>query len=133
MDKIKCEIEELKKEIEDHKQAYYVADAPVITDFEYDRLMRRLIELEEANPQLITVDSPTQRVGGSPADGFEKVRYTVPKLSLANAFDSGDLRDFDRRVRQVVEDVQDDGIDKHGHHVSRYPAVRPRTRWLRRR
>jgi len=94
-------INQLREEIESHNRAYYVEDAPKISDYDYDKLMRALIELENLHPELITPDSPTQRVGGTPSEGFEKVSYTRPKLSLSNAFDPGDLRDFDRRVRQT--------------------------------
>lgn len=93
-------IEKLRKKIEDYNKAYYVDDAPVISDYDYDQLMQELIQLEAADPELITPGSPTQRVGGMPSDGFNKVVYTRPKLSLSNAFDPSDLRDFDRRVRQ---------------------------------
>jgi DNA ligase (NAD+) len=98
-------IEQLRKKIEEHNRAYYVDDAPVISDYEYDQLMQELIALETAHPELITPDSPTQRVGGTPTGGFGKVVYTRPKLSLSNSFDAGDLRDFDRRVRQVCPEI----------------------------
>ncbi|MBC3889334.1 NAD-dependent DNA ligase LigA [Acetobacterium paludosum] len=99
------EIEQLRKKIEDHNKAYYLDDAPVISDYDYDKLMQQLIDIEALHPELITPDSPTQRVGGTPSDGFKKVKYTQPKLSLSNAFDAGDLRDFDRRVRQTCPDA----------------------------
>lgn len=101
----KIRIEDLKKEIEAHNRAYYLDDAPLISDYDYDKLIKELIDLETQNPELITPDSPTQRVGGSPSAGFEKVVYSRPKLSLSNAFDAGDLRDFDRRVRQICSEV----------------------------
>ncbi|WP_303871572.1 NAD-dependent DNA ligase LigA [Acetobacterium wieringae] len=101
----KIRIENLKKEIEAHNRAYYLEDAPLISDYDYDQLMKELIDLETQNPELITPDSPTQRVGGSPSEGFEKVVYSRPKLSLSNAFDAGDLRDFDRRVRQTCPEA----------------------------
>lgn len=93
-------IKELREEIERHNYLYYVKDMPEISDYEYDQLMRELIQLEEQFPELITPESPTQRVGGEPLAAFAKVQHTVPMLSLANAFDEQDLRDFDRRVRQ---------------------------------
>ncbi|WP_460415994.1 NAD-dependent DNA ligase LigA [Planifilum fimeticola] len=99
-------IEELRREIEEHNYRYYVLDDPVITDAEYDRLMRELITLEEAFPDLITPDSPTQRVGGEPLPYFEKVEHSVPMLSLGNAFSEEDLREFDRRIRRTA------GVDK---------------------
>lgn len=101
----KTRIEDLKKEIEAYNRAYYLDDAPLISDYDYDQLMQELIVLETENPELITPDSPTQRVGGSPSEGFEKVVYSRPKLSLSNAFDAADLRDFDRRVRQTCPEA----------------------------
>lgn len=98
-------IEALKKEIEAHNRAYYLDDAPLVSDYDYDQLLQELIRLETENPEWITPDSPTQRVGGSPAVGFDKVVYSRPKLSLSNAFDAGDLRDFDRRVRQTCPEA----------------------------
>ena len=98
-------IEALKKEIEAHNRAYYLDDAPLVSDYDYDQLLQELIRLETENPEWITPDSPTQRVGGSPAAGFDKVVYSRPKLSLSNAFDAGDLRDFDRRVRQTCPEA----------------------------
>ncbi len=77
-------------------------DAPEITDAEYDSLMRGLRALEEAHPELITPDSPTQRVGGRPREGFVKVRHSSPMLSLDNALNEGELREFDRRVRDLL-------------------------------
>ncbi|OFV70067.1 NAD-dependent DNA ligase LigA [Acetobacterium wieringae] len=101
----KTRIEDLKKEIEAHNRAYYLDDTPLISDYDYDQLIKELIDLETQNPELITPDSPTQRVGGSPSEGFEKVVYSRPKLSLSNAFDAADLRDFDRRVRQTCPEA----------------------------
>lgn len=95
-------IEELRRQIEEHNYWYYVKDDPKISDAEYDALMRELIELEKAFPDLVTPDSPSQRVGGAPLDAFEKVIHPVPMLSLDNAFDEGDLREFDRRVRGLL-------------------------------
>lgn len=101
----KTRIEALKKEIEAYNRAYYLDDAPLISDYDYDQLMQELIVLETENPELITPDSPTQRVGGSPSESFEKVVFNRPKLSLSNAFEAGDLRDFDRRVRQTCPEA----------------------------
>ncbi|HEY8343500.1 MAG TPA: NAD-dependent DNA ligase LigA, partial [Calditerricola sp.] len=91
-----------RRQIEEHNYWYYVKDDPKISDAEYDALMRELIELEAAFPDLVTPDSPSQRVGGAPLDAFEKVTHAVPMLSLDNAFDEGDLREFDRRVRSLL-------------------------------
>jgi len=95
-------VEDLREEIEKHNYHYYVLDAPLISDAQFDRLMRELELLEKQYPSLITPHSPTRRVGGKPGEGFASVRHLVPMLSLANAFDEGELRDFDRRVRQAL-------------------------------
>lgn len=94
---------ELKGEIEYHNHQYYVLDKPMITDAKYDQLMQELISLENIYPQLITVDSPSQRVGGKPLEGFRSVRHIVPMLSLGNAFSAEDLKDFHRRVTGGLE------------------------------
>jgi DNA ligase (NAD+) len=96
------EIESLRESLRHHEYLYYVLDQPEISDAEYDRLMERLRELEAAHPDLVTPDSPSQRVGGKPREGFVKVRHSSPMLSLDNVFDEGELRDFDRRVRQLL-------------------------------
>ncbi|MGA9225765.1 MAG: NAD-dependent DNA ligase LigA, partial [Mesobacillus sp.] len=83
---------------------YYVLDQPSVPDAEYDRLLRELIEVEEQYPELQTPDSPTRRIGGEILSMFNKVQHAIPMLSLGNAFDEQDLRDFDRRVRQGVGD-----------------------------
>lgn len=91
----------LRDEIRRHDHLYHVLDSPEISDAEYDRLLRELVELEEAYPEVVTRDSPTQRVGGLPVAGFESVRHIVPMLSLGNTFAVGELVDFDRRVRAL--------------------------------
>jgi DNA ligase (NAD+) len=96
-------IARLRQEIEHHNHLYYVLDRPEIPDAEYDALFRRLTQLESERPDLVTPDSPTQRVGSSPADGFATIRHAVPMLSLGNAFDEDGLRDFDRRVRAILD------------------------------
>ncbi|HEX8439363.1 DNA ligase LigA-related protein, partial [Archangium sp.] len=78
--------EQLRRELAHHNHRYYVLDSPEVSDAEYDRLMRELQELEARHPDLITVDSPTQRVGGAAAEKFEKVVHRAPMLSLANVF-----------------------------------------------
>ncbi|UFH48291.1 NAD-dependent DNA ligase LigA [Pseudomonas sp. KNUC1026] len=95
---------ELRQQLDEHNYRYYVLDEPSIPDAEYDRLFRELKALEEANPNLITPDSPTQRVGGTALSAFATVRHEVPMLSLGNAFEEQDLLDFDRRVREGLED-----------------------------
>ncbi len=93
-------VKALRREIEYHNYRYYVLDEPVISDAEYDALLAELKALEALHPELITPDSPTQRVGAPPAQGFAQVRHEVPMLSLDNAFSEQDVRDFDRRVRE---------------------------------
>ncbi|WP_407922437.1 NAD-dependent DNA ligase LigA [Acidihalobacter prosperus] len=90
----------LRERIEHHNYRYYVLDDPEVSDAEYDALLRELQTLESAYPELITPDSPTQRVGAKPAGGFGEVRHRVPMLSLENCFDETELRAFDRRVRE---------------------------------
>jgi len=96
------EIETLRNEIRRHNKLYYVDDNPEISDAEYDRLMRRLQGLEAAHPELIAPDSPTQRVGAAPLEKFETVTHTVPMLSLANAMDEDELKDFDQRIKRIL-------------------------------
>lgn len=104
--KIKKQIESLREQINYHNYRYYVLDDPEIPDAEYDRLLRELQALEEAHPQLITSDSPTQRVGAEPLKAFGEVRHQVPMLSLANAFSEQEMEDFDRRVRERLENAE---------------------------
>jgi DNA ligase (NAD+) len=95
-------IEKLREELRRHEHLYYVLDAPEISDAEYDALMNELKRLEAAHPELITVDSPTQRVGGKPAEGFKKAQHSRPMLSLDNAYNAEELTDWDRRVRELA-------------------------------
>ena len=92
----------LRGEIERHNQAYYVLDAPVVSDAQYDSLMRELESLEAAHPNLITIDSPTQRVGASPLAAFGSLSHSVPMLSLGNAFEDSEVRAFDKRVADML-------------------------------
>jgi DNA ligase (NAD+) len=96
-------IGELRTEIERHDYRYYVLDTPSVPDAEYDRLMRQLQSLEAQFPQLIVPESPTQRVGGQPAEGFEEVRHRTPMLSLANAFSAEEIQQFHDRVIKGLE------------------------------
>jgi DNA ligase (NAD+) len=96
-------VEELRRQIREHDYRYYVLAEPIISDFEYDMLMRELIELERQYPELVTPDSPTQRVGGAPTKEFPTVTHPVPMLSLNNAFTIEEIRDFDRRVAELLE------------------------------
>ncbi len=99
---IQHEIESLRKELSDHDYRYYVLAQPTIADEAYDALMRRLTEIEQQHPDLITPDSPTQRVGGKPAKEFSTVTHIVPMLSLANTYSEDEIRDFDRRVQETL-------------------------------
>lgn len=97
---------ELRKTLHEHGVRYYVEDAPSIPDAEYDRLMRELLELEAAHPELMSSDSPSLRVGGRPLDAFESVVHEIPMLSLDNAFDDGELESFYRRMTDRIPAVQ---------------------------
>jgi len=118
------EIEKLRDQLQHHEHLYYVLDQPEITDAEYDALMQRLQELETKHPDLLTPDSPTQRVGGKPREGFIKVRHSSPMLSLDNALNEAELRDFDRRVRDLlggapfryVTELKMDGLSMAAHY-----------------
>src|SRR5579862_7222078 len=97
-----AEVRALTDELRRHEYLYYVADQPEISDAEYDVLMRRLRDLEIQHPELAAPDSPTQRVGGKPREGFVKVAHSSSMLSLDNALNEGEFRDFDRRVRDLL-------------------------------
>jgi DNA ligase (NAD+) len=97
-----AEIAALRMELEHHEHLYYVLDAPTLPDADYDALMNRLKSLEAQHPDLITPDSPTQRVGGKPKDGFQKVPHSRPMLSLDNAYNPEDLRAWDTRLRSLI-------------------------------
>lgn len=99
---IRKEVERLRKELHEHDYRYYVLSQPTISDYQYDQLMQRLIELERQYPELITPDSPTQRVGGEPTKEFPTVTHEVPMLSLANTYNEEELLDFDRRVKELL-------------------------------
>lgn len=99
-EKIQQQITQLRNTLDEHNYYYYVLDDPRIPDSEYDRLMRELQKLEEQYPQLITVDSPTQRVGATPLSAFAEVVHAMPMLSLGNAFEEEEVFDFDKRLRE---------------------------------
>ena len=101
---IKKRIATLRENINQHNYRYYVLDDPEIPDSTYDRLLVELTQLEQQHPEFITADSPTQRVGATPLDSFSEVQHEVPMLSLSNAFSDQDITDFDRRIREAVED-----------------------------
>jgi DNA ligase (NAD+) len=99
-------IEELRADLRHHEHLYYVLDAPEITDAEYDTRMNELKRIETAHPELATADSPTQRVGGKPAEGFTKAAHSRPMLSLDNAYNEDELRDWDRRVHELAGNLK---------------------------
>jgi len=98
------QVQQLREEIETNNYKYYVLDAPSIPDAAYDRLMRELIDLESEHPELISSDSPTQRVSGKPQEGYVQVKHKVPMLSLGNVFSEQELDDFERRVRDLLDE-----------------------------
>src|SRR5271170_4862558 len=95
-------IESLREKIRQHEYLYYVLDSPEISDAEFDKLIRQLKDLEAEHPELVTPDSPTQRVGGKPREGFVKVAHSSPMLSLDNAYSEDELRDWERRVHELT-------------------------------
>ena len=106
-----CELEKLRETIEQYNFAYYVLDDPVTSDSEYDRLMRRLVALEEKYPNFLVINSPSQRVGARPISEFKKVRHGLPMLSLENALSETELANWlDRRVRKPLQAARMDGI-----------------------
>lgn len=98
-EEVKEKIEKLRSELRRHSYLYYVLERPEITDYEFDHMYRALVDLEKEYPELVTPDSPTQRVGAKASEDFQKVRFRKPMLSLTNAFSADELRDFDRRVK----------------------------------
>jgi DNA ligase (NAD+) len=110
---VRKEVEALREKLRHHEYQYYVLDEPEISDAAYDGLMEELKALEAAHPQLITPDSPTVRVGGTPRDGFQKVQHARAMLSLDNAFSYDALRDFDRRVREGIGKEKIEYIAEH--------------------
>lgn len=106
-------IEVLRNELEMHNRLYYVLDKAIITDFEYDQMIRELEDLERQYPSLITPYSPTQHVGGRPKEGFSTVRHIGQMFSLANAFNKGELQSFDYRVRQTLPGETVDYVVEH--------------------
>ena len=96
---------ELRQEINLHDYRYYVLDNPNVSDAEYDHLLQELRSLESENPELLTPDSPSQRVGGNPAEGFTQVVHSIPMLSLGNAFNREDVENWLRRTKSLVDDI----------------------------
>lgn len=123
---VKKRIQELRELIEKYDYEYYVLAQPSVSDYEYDQLMKELESLEKAHPELITPDSPTQRVSGQPIKEFPTVRHRKPMLSLANTYNEGEFREFDRRVRsalkgqkvEYVAELKIDGVAISLHYVN---------------
>jgi DNA ligase (NAD+) len=105
-EQIKKEILRLREEIEKHNHRYYVLDDPLVSDAGYDRLFRKLAELEKEHPEFASADSPTQRVGAAPLEKFATVRHTLPMLSLGNANDREELEEFDERIKRFLKTAE---------------------------
>ncbi len=103
---IKKEILHLRREIEKHNHHYYVLDNPLVSDAEYDRLFRRLLELEKKNPEFASPDSPTQKVGAPPLERFTTVRHALPMLSLNNANNREEMEEFEERIQRFLKSSQ---------------------------
>src|SRR6185437_12816116 len=110
---VEQEIRRLRKQIEHHNDLYYIKAEPAISDLEFDRLMQRLREVEQQHPELVTPDSPTQRVGGQPIAGFRPVEHRVPMLSIDNTYNEVDVREFDARVRRRLEGARPEYVVEH--------------------
>src|SRR6516165_6125460 len=98
---VEKKIDDLREKIRHHEYLYFVSDAPEISDAEFDQLMNQLKQLEAEHPKLVTKDSPTQRVGGKPREGFVKVRHSSPMLSLDNTYNEEELRAWEHRVHEL--------------------------------
>src|SRR5438876_9354770 len=107
---VEQKIEALREKIRYHEHLYYVLDNPEISDTEFDKLMQQLQQLEAEHPTLITPDSPTQRVGGKPREGFVKVRHSSPMLSLDNTYNEEELRAWERRVHELTGEARVDYV-----------------------
>jgi len=107
---IRERIEDLREQVRYHGRRYYIEDAPEISDAEYDALYKELESLEADHPELVTPDSPTRKVGGEPLEGFEEVRHAIPMLSLSNARKSGDLREWDARIRRLLGPEEEENL-----------------------
>ncbi|MGI8649476.1 MAG: NAD-dependent DNA ligase LigA [Rubrobacter sp.] len=109
-DEIRARLEGLRERVRYHSRRYYIEDAPEVSDAEYDALYSELESIESDHPELVTPNSPTQRVGGEPLEGFEEVRHAVPMLSLANARSPEELRDWDTRIRRMLVDEEPEDL-----------------------
>jgi DNA ligase (NAD+) len=121
---------ELRAQIAHHNKRYYEQDAPEVTDAEYDALMNELRALETEHPDILTPDSPTQRVGSAPSTKFEKVRHSVPMLSLGNAFAEEDVVEFVERIRRFLKLAPDEEIARMLAGAEVTPAARAAARAL---
>ncbi|MCD4684133.1 MAG: NAD-dependent DNA ligase LigA, partial [Bacteroidales bacterium] len=101
--KIKNRIEEITDKINEHNYNYYVLAKPVISDFDFDMLLEELDKLESENPEFVLPDSPTQRVGGDITKEFKQVKHTYPMLSLSNTYSEDEIRDFENRIKKILE------------------------------
>src|SRR6266851_2437157 len=102
MPDIKHQIDDLRRTIDHHNYKYYVEAQPEISDREFDKLLEELKKLEEVHPELVTPDSPTQRVGGQPIAGFKTVKHREPMLSIENTYNPDELREFDKRIKKLL-------------------------------
>ena len=102
IDDVRAKIEELKSEIEKNNKLYYEEDNPIISDYDYDMMMRQLLSLEEQYPELKTADSPSNRVGGKALSKFEQITHDRVMMSLSNAFSAEELRDFDSKIKEYT-------------------------------
>src|SRR5580704_11749366 len=100
---IQVEIERLRDELNRHNYLYHVEARPEISDLEFDRLLKRLTELEQQHPEYDSPDSPSHKVGGSPVEGFKTVTHRLPMLSIDNVYDEAGVREFDTRIRKLIE------------------------------
>ncbi|MCK4834024.1 MAG: NAD-dependent DNA ligase LigA, partial [Gammaproteobacteria bacterium] len=104
---VKVQVEKLREQLRYHSYQYYVLDDPDIPDAEYDRLYNQLLALEDKHPDLVTTDSPTQRVGSSPLTAFDQIQHQMPMLSLDNVFNEEDLQAFSQRIQDRLK-ISDD-------------------------
>ena len=100
---IRQKIEQLRRDIERHNRLYYVESHPEISDLEFDQLLKRLEQLERQHPEYDSPDSPTHKVGGEPIEGFQSVEHRQPMLSIDNVFDPSAVREFDQRIRKLLD------------------------------
>jgi len=107
------QVEKLREDLRRHEYLYYVLDEPKISDLKFDRMMEELQKLEAAHPELVTPDSPTQRVGGAPRKGFETRRHSPAMMSLDNTYSMEELDEFDRRVRELAGREKIDYVTEH--------------------